>query len=116
MEKVKMYLPHEGKEVELQVRESIMKGYKIWPIGNNGIDGYIPVAKFDNNHHMITGTLYMIKCEGAKEIMLAKGFISNFTPKGIRSYLKRWGEKKANTLKVVRLQRALPYLENIKFD
>lgn len=102
-----------------EIVESISKGYSIWNIGKNMIDGYLPLCEpiSEGSYYVNTKTLKAIKIEGAQTILEAIGGGQNTTKK-MEKYINRYSNsKKISTLnRVERMRKALEVMNTLKWD
>ena len=99
-------------------------GYKIWNIGKNMIDGYLPLCRlspiqpFAGGRNIEVGTLKAIKIDGAQTILAAIGN-GQGTIEEMEQYLKRYKNAKAGTWsfsQVQKIKKALPFMRQIKWN
>lgn len=95
-------------------------GYKIWNIGKNAPEGYLPLCclgrqKFEGGREIDPDTLKAIKVDGAEAILAAVGF-GPATPSEMVRYVKRYGSSKTPYVKsrVERCRKAIYYMQKIK--
>lgn len=106
-----------------EVVESVPVGYKIWNIGKNMIDGYLPLCKlkeqqpFEGGRSIEVDTLKAIKIDGAQTILVAIGGGQD-TIKSMERYIKRYSNsnKRYTQMKVNRMKKALEVMHQIKWD
>ena len=98
-------------------------GYKIWNIGNNMVEGYLPLCRlsqyqpFDGGRVTETDTLKAIKTDGAQKILAAIGGGQD-TIKKMENYIRRYADAKPGTYahkQVERIKEALPYMYELKW-
>lgn len=98
-------------------------GYKIWNIGKNMIDGYLPLCRpnpcqpFDGACCIERDTLKAIKTDGAQTILAAIGGGQD-TIKKMENYIRRYADAKPGTYahrQVERIKKALPYMYELKW-
>lgn len=78
---------------EFEIVENVPKGYEIWNIGKNMIDGYLPLCQvIEGTYSINPDTLKAIKVEDA-QVILSVGFCS-LTIKGMERYVKRYSNSK----------------------
>lgn len=96
---------------EFELVESVPWGYKIWNIGKNMIDGYLPIVQVGgyDGCQVNTSTMKAIKTDGAQTILEAIG-AGPSTVKEMESYI----EKHPNEWGVDRMKIALPLMRKIK--
>lgn len=96
---------------------SVPKGYKIWNIGKNMVDGYLPLCEVIDGYNINPDTLKAIKCDGAQTVLSAIGFGQDTVEK-MESYIKRYRNAKGSVtlMKVERMKKAIEVLKTIKFD
>lgn len=100
-----------------EVVESVPRGYSVWMIGKNMIDGYLPLCRlspvqpFEGGRNVEIRTLKAIKTEGAQTILAACGYGAE-TVKGMEKLLN--GKKKQEDYIVEKIEKALPFMREIK--
>ena len=102
---------------EFEIVESVPKGYEIWNIGKNMIDGYLPLCQvIEGTYSINPDTLKAIKVEDA-QVILSVGFCS-LTIKGMERYVKRYSNSKLQLYKgeLKELKKALEVMYTLKFD
>ena len=118
----KQTITHDGYTFELVDR--VPRGYLIWNIGKNMIDGYLPLCRlaqfqpFPGGRNIEVETLKAIKCEGAQTILAAIGYGPE-TPDQMEKYIKRYskeGPGGRHALAVERMKKALPLMREIKWE
>lgn len=122
----KEYITHTALNVEHQyeVVDCVPKGYRIWPIGKNMLDGYLPLCKLKDEQQIEGGmevdtdSLKAIRMEGAQIILEAIGWGGPDTVKTMERYIKRYQNSKSMYVmrRVARYRAALPYMRSIKFE
>jgi hypothetical protein len=101
---------------EFELVDFIPYGYKIWNIGKNMTDGYLPlVITGGYNGCQVIGTKKAIKCEEAQTILSVIGFGQN-NIKNMQEYIKE--HKNSNDvweiMHVERVEKALKILHTVK--
>lgn len=100
-----------------EVVESVPCNHKIWNIGKNMIEGYLPIVQVGgyDGCQVNTRTMKAIKIEGAQTILKAVGR-GQSTIKEMETYIKRYKNSKTEITKrhVKRLEDALKVMYNIK--
>lgn len=115
----KQTITHDGYTFELVDR--VPRGYLIWNIGKNMIDGYLPLCRlaqfqpFPGGRNIEVETLKAIKCEGAQTILAAIGWGPE-TPEEMERYIKKYERKGTRTMEVERMKRALPLMRQVWWD
>lgn len=118
----KQTITHHGNTFELVDR--VPRGYLIWNIGKNMIDGYLPLCRlayfqpFPGGRNIEVETLKAIKCEGAQTILEAIGYGPE-TPDQMERYIeKHSGESSCgrHATAVKRMKKALPLMRQIWWD
>lgn len=96
---------------EFELVESVPVGYKIWNIGKNMVEGYIPIVQVGgyNGCQVNTRTMKAIKADGAQTILAALG-AGPSTVKEMESYIKKHPDKWG----VDKMKLALPFMRKIK--
>ena len=106
-------ITHNSREFELV--DSVPHGYEVWNIGKNMIDGYLPLCRitavqpFPGGRSIETHTLKAIKTDSAQIILAAM----SIGPKTVKE-MERYIEKHPNKWGVDRMEKALPYMRQIK--
>ena len=108
---------------EFELVDSVPRGYIIWNIGKNMVDGYLPLCRlrmiqpFEGGRSIETDTLKAIKCDGAQKILAAIGGGQNTVEK-MERYIKRYSSSKNSAIlaRVDRMKKAVEVLKTIKFD
>lgn len=106
---------------EFEVVESVPAHYFIWNIGNNMVDGYLPMCEWLNHDNkqdssINANTLKAIKCSEAQTILAAVGGGQNTLLK-MEEYIKKHADAPKGTWEhrqVKRMQKALPILIKLK--
>ena len=107
-----------------EIVESVPKGYLIWNIGRNMIDGYLPLCKlkavqpFEGCMEIERDTLKAIKIEGAQTILAAISGGQN-TIESMERYISRYKNAKPGTWsyrQVQRMKKALEVMYQLKWD
>lgn len=112
----------DGKHT-FEIVESVPKGYMIWNIGKNMVDGYLPLCKlknvqpFEGGREIDATALKAIKCEGAQTVLSAIGGGQDTIEK-MERYIKRYSNsKRALTLiRVEHMKKALEVMYTLHFD
>lgn len=112
---------HNGDVFEIV--EEFPLGYEIWNIGENMLDGYLPLCRlsskqpFDGGRCIETDTLKAIRCDGA-QIILDAVHGGTDTLESMERYVKRHQRAKPGSYayeKVQKIQKALPFMYQIKW-
>lgn len=115
----KQTIPHHGYTFELVDR--VPRGYFVWNIGKNMIDGYLPLCRlayiqpFPGGRNIEIETLKAIKCEGAQTILAAIGWGPE-TPEEIEQYIERYERKGTYAMEIKLMKKALPLMRQIRWD
>ena len=118
----KQTITNHGHTFELVDR--VPRGYFVWNIGKNMIDGYLPLCRlayfqpFPGGRNIEVETLKAIKCEGAQTILAAIGYGPE-TPDQMERYIeKHSGESSCgrHATAVKRMKKALPLMRQIWWD
>ena len=113
----------DGKHT-FDVVDFIPGGFSIWNIGQNMIDGYLPLCRlkypqpFSGARQIEADTLKAIKTEGAQKILAAIGS-GHDTIEKMENYIQRHQNAKPHTwayVMVQRMQEALPYMKQLKWN
>ncbi len=109
-----------GTTHTFEIVDTVPKGYRIWNIGKNMTDGYLPLCEIlpGTNSSINIDTLKAIKIEGAQIVLAAIGGGQN-TPQKMERYIKRYRNAKPGTwsyVQVKRMQAALPIIAALKFE
>lgn len=103
-----------------EIVDYIPCGYKIWNIGKNAPEGYLPLCclgrqEFESGRKIDPDTLKAIKVDGAEAILAAVGFGPATLSEMVR-YVKRYGSSKTPYVKsrVERCRKAIYYMQKIK--
>ena len=106
-------------EHTFKIVNSIPLGYKIWNIGKNMIDGYLPIVQVggEDGCQVNIKTIKAIKIKEAQTILNAIGWGQN-TIKEMETYVKRYKNSKTEYVKnhIKRLEEALKVMYLIKWD
>lgn len=114
-------ITHDGHTFELV--DHVPNGYLIWNIGENMIDGYLPLCilaseqPFPGGRSINVNALKAIKCDGAQTILAAIGYGPE-TPKQMERYIEKYskeGPGGRHALAVERMKKALPLMREIKW-
>ena len=115
----KQTITHHGHTFELVDR--VPRGYFVWNIGKNMIDGYLPLCRlaffqpFPGGRNIEVETLKAIKCEGAQTILAAIGWGPE-TPEEMERYIEQHERKGTNAMEVELMKMALPLMRQIWWD
>lgn len=98
----------------------VPRGYKIWNIGANMIDGYLPLCMpiSAGSYSINPDTLKAIRIDGAQDVLAAIGGGQN-TIQAMEKYIKRYKDAKPGTYsytQVKRMENALPIMRQIKWE
>lgn len=108
----------DGKHT-FEIVDFVPTGYKIWNIGKNMIDGYLPIAQVggENGYTVNTETLKAIKIEGAQTILAGIGWCAG-TIKEMETYIKKYrnSKREVTQYKVQTIQEALKVMYLIKWQ
>lgn len=105
-----------------EVVDHVPYGYFIWNIGENMVDGYLPLCRlcnvqpFPGGRNIEVDTLKAIKIAGAQVILAASGY-GDDTVHGMEEYIKKHAKSKPGTCaheEVKRMKKALPLMKQIK--
>lgn len=105
-------------EHTFELVESVPKEYRIWNIGKNMIDGYLPLVQVGGyDGCQVVGEMKAIKVDQAQTILAAIGGGQN-TIESMGKYIKRYKNSKTRITQrhVKRLQDALQVMYTIKWD
>lgn len=109
-------ITHHGDTFELV--DKVPRGYFVWNIGKNMIDGYLPLCRlaysqpFPGGRNIEVETLKAIKCEGAQTILEAIGWGPE-TPEEMERYIEKHERKGTHAMEVERMKKALPLMRQI---
>ena len=109
-------ITHHGNTFELV--DKVPRGYFVWNIGKNMIDGYLPLCRlaffqpFPGGRNIEVETLKAIKCEGAQTILAAIGWGPE-TPEEMERYIEKHERKGTHAMEVERMKKALPLMRQI---
>ncbi|MDQ0360011.1 hypothetical protein [Breznakia pachnodae] len=98
---------------EFEIVEHVPQGYEIWNIGENMIDGYLPLAQVDSDYKVNPKTLKAIKVDGAQIILSAVGYKPK-TVKGMEKFINKYDGNKSKQWIVDKIKKALPIMRTIK--
>lgn len=103
---------------EFEVVDFVPYGYKVWNIGKNMIDGYLPLVLTGGyDGCQVIGVKKAVKIEGAQTILEAIGNGQN-TIQEMENYIKEYSDSneeiKINQIK--RFEKALPIMRQIKWS
>lgn len=114
----------DGKHT-FELVDSVPRGYMIWSIGKNMIDGYLPLCRlkrpseqpFEGGRAIEPDTLKAIKVDGAQTILAAVGYGPDDIP-SMERYVKRYGksEKPVTRRRVERMKAALEIMYTLKWE
>ncbi len=99
-----------------EVIDYIPWGYRIWSIGKNMVDGYLPLCRlkfiqpFEGCMKIETDTLKAVRCDGAQVILAAVGHGYNTIPK-MEEYLKAPKDEYLTNI----IKKALPYMKKLQW-
>lgn len=105
-------------EHTFQIVGSVPYGYKIWNIGKNMIDGYLPLVQTGGyDGCQVIGIKKAIKIEGAQIILAAIGY-GEYTIKGMENYIKKYknSKEKIKIMQIEKYKKALPIMHQIKWS
>ena len=101
-----------------EVVKFVPGGYKIWNIGKNMIDGYLPIVQASgyDGCQVNTSTMKAIKISDAQVILAAIGR-GQYTIKQMETYVKRYGNSKNKSTQahVEKLKKALEVMYRIEW-
>ena len=119
---------HEGRYIYsgrhvFEIVDSIPKGYEVWSIGKNMVDGYLPLCRLKKDQpyegacSIEENTLKAIKCEEAQIVLAAFGYGPN-SIKTMEQYVKRYGKSKTPYVmrRVQRMKAALEIMYTLKWE
>lgn len=115
----KQTITNNGNTFELVDR--VPRGYLIWNIGKNMVDGYLPLCRlayfqpFPGGRNIEVETLKAIKCEGAQTILAAIGWGPE-TPEEMERYIEKHERKGTHIMEVESMKKALPLMRQIWWD
>ncbi len=115
----KQTITNNGDTFELVDR--VPRGYLIWNIGKNMVDGYLPLCRlayfqpFPGGRNIEVETLKAIKCEGAQTILAAIGWGPE-TPEEMERYIEKHERKGTHIMEVESMKKALPLMRQIWWD
>ena len=115
----KQTITNHGHTFELVDR--VPRGYFVWNIGKNMIDGYLPLCRlayfqpFPGGRNIEVETLKAIKCEGAQTILAAIGWGPE-TPEEMERYIEKHERKGTHIMEVESMKKALPLMRQIWWD
>lgn len=119
--KITVIGPFGGVSHTFELVDRVPLGYKIWNIGANMADGYLPLCRlcaiqpFPGGRSIEVDTLKAIKCDGAQVILEAAGLGAD-TPEEMEQYIKKNENNKKKQYGVKRMKAALPYMRKIKWS
>jgi hypothetical protein len=103
---------------EFEIVDFVPYGYKIWSIGKNMIDGYLPLVMTGGyDGCQVIGIKKAIKIEGAQTILAAIGYGEN-TIEEMEQYIKKYKNSKEEIKKmqIEKYKKALPIMRQIKWN
>ena len=115
----KQTITNNGDTFELVDR--VPRGYLIWNIGKNMVDGYLPLCRlayfqpFPGGRNIEVETLKAIKCEGAQTILAAIGWGPE-TPEEMERYIEKHERIGTHIMEVESMKKALPLMRQIWWD
>ena len=99
---------------EFQIVDSVPYGYVIWNIGQNMVDGWLPLVQTGGRDGcQVIGIKKAIKVDGAQVILSAVGY-GPHTIATMQKYIEENERKKNRTHCVKRMKAALPFMCKIK--
>lgn len=108
----------DGKHT-FEIVDFVPTGYKIWNIGKNMIDGYLPLIQTggEDGFTVNTETMKAIKIEGAQTILAGFGWGPE-TIQEMETYIKKYrnSKREVTQYKVKRIQEALKIMYLIKWQ
>lgn len=108
-------------DLVFELVDSVPPGYTIWNIGKHMVDGYLPLCRlkavqpFPGGREIETDTLKAIKCDGA-QVILAATIYGPDTPEKMEKYIAKHSEAGRYAIAVKRMQEALPYMRQLKWN
>ena len=111
-------------EDTFEVLNTVPLGYKIWNIGRNMPDGYLPfcrlkaVQPFEGAQCVETDSLKAVRTEGAQVILAAVGRGAGDDLKGMENYLQKHPHPAPGSraeANVERIKKAIPYLRALRY-
>ena len=97
---------------KFEIVKSIPKGYSIWNIGNNMVDGYLPLCQVEpSTYSIIPETLKAVKFEKAQTILRAICGGAD-TIKKMEKYLL----KNKNNRQTRLIKEALPLMKQLEWE
>jgi len=106
------------KNNTFEIVDFVPSGYKIWGIGKNMLDGYLPLVQLGgyNGCEVNIKTMKAVKIDGAQTILAAIGY-GQETIKEMETYIKRYKNYKTASVKrhVKRLSEALKVMYLIEW-
>lgn len=115
--------PLPGVSNTFELVDYIPPGYRVWNIGENMADGYLPLCKlqatqpFPGAQFIESHTLKAIQCEGAQVILDAIGYGPE-TPDEMEKYIRKHQNAKPGSkyeIPVSAMKRALPLMRKLKW-
>lgn len=112
-----------GEDI-FEVLNTVPLGYKIWNIGRNMPDGYLPfcrlkaVQPFEGAQCIETDSLKAVKTEGAQVILAAVGRGAGDDPKSLERYLQKHPHPAPGSraeANVERIKKAIHYLRALRY-
>lgn len=101
-----------------EIVDFVPYGYKIWGIGKNMIDGYLPLVQTGGyDGCQVIGIKKAIKIEGAQTILAAIGY-GEYTIKGMEEYIEKYKNSKEEIkiMQIEKYKKALPIMRQIKWS
>lgn len=116
-------MEHTDEETTIQVGkrtftivESVPRGYEIWNIGDNMVDGYLPLCYvFPGTYDVDGDNLKAIECKDAQTILAAIGYGPK-TVSEMEAFIKKYEHDEYRSYQAERIKKAMPVLKTIKFD
>lgn len=107
----------DGKD-RFEIVDHFPLGYRIWNIGKNMPDGYLPLVQTvpSDSYSVIPDTMKAIKIEGAQTVLAAIGFGPE-TVEEMEAYIAEHNNPRATDWErclIDRYQKAIPILRQIK--
>lgn len=100
---------------EFELVDSVPLGYKIWNIGKNMIDGYLPLVQVGgyDGCQVNTRTMKAIKADGAQTILAAVVY-GYYTVKEMEKRIDKIEGNAKKSTEVERMKKALPFMKKIR--
>jgi hypothetical protein len=98
---------------EFELVDSVPIGYRIWNIGKNMIDGYLPLVQVGgyDGCQVNTRTMKAVKIDGAQTILSAVGYGPE-TVGEMEKHIEKY--EKSRPMEVELMKKALPIMRKIK--